>query len=163
MVVPRHEVAMSAMRAPSRPTLDVRARTARRVGHAFAIPLHAGLLWVVHQLGAWGWPRFLTEDVTEVLGLVTVTLVASMLAEAVYVVRDRGRIRAFGEVVTATLGVLVGIQLWVVFPFDFTSYAIDWTGLLRVALLAGIVGSAVGLLVHAPRIVTGRDGPRDRS
>ena len=64
---------------------------------------------------------------------------------------------------TATLGVLVGIQLWVVFPFDFTSYAIDWTGLLRVALLAGIVGSAVGLLVHAPRIVTGRDGPRDRS
>jgi hypothetical protein len=39
------------------------------------------------------------------------------------------------------------VQVWRVFPYHFSTYALDWALLVRWALLVVIVGSVIGLIV----------------
>lgn len=151
---------MSATLTPTpRPTVTRPGAAGRRVGYVVAIVVNAVLLWIAHQLLDWGWPRFLTDAFDDLLGLVTVSFVANMLVYAVYLVRDHGRVRALGEMVTAAFALVVSLRTWDVFPFDFSGYATNWSWVPRTFLVIAIVGSAIGLLVHGVRLVNGRDGP----
>jgi hypothetical protein len=147
--------ALSTTRRPSAP--------ARRFGYLVAIAVNAVMLWAANQLLAWGWPGFLTEDFAQVLPLINASLIASMVVNAGFLVRDRGRVRALGDLINAVFGVAVSVRLWSVFPFDFVGYDTDWTGVVRVALVLGIVGTSIAVLVHLVKLVTGRldlDGAR---
>lgn len=133
----------------------------RRFGYAAAIVVNAVLLWVVHQLLGWAWPGFLAADFEQVLPMLTASLVASMAANAVFLLRDRGRVRALGDLVTSAFAVAVGWRTWTVFPFDFTGYARDWTGLTEVLVVVVTVATAIAVVVNLVQLVTGRAGPED--
>ncbi|MFA9430548.1 hypothetical protein [Egicoccus sp. AB-alg2] len=126
---------------------------ANRAGYVVAIAVNGLLLWVAGRLLDWGWPGFLTEDFTEVLPLLTVSLVAGMLANAAFLVRDRGAFRALADLVTTTVGLAVAVRLWDVFPFDFAGYPQDWSWLVRVGLAVGIVGGTIAIVVNLVRLV----------
>jgi hypothetical protein len=133
-----------------------RAPTAgARVGYALAIAVNAVLLWVVHQLLAWGWPSFLTDDFERLLPIVSASFVASMVVNAGFMIRDRDRAKAAGDLVTATFGLVVSLRTWDVFPFDFTAYTTDWSTAIRVLLVIGIVGSAIGIVMNLVKLVRG--------
>lgn len=51
------------------------------------------------------------------------------------------------------------MQLWQVFPFDFAGYATDWSWLLRVAVIVGVVGTGIGVVVHLVKLVRPARGP----
>jgi hypothetical protein len=135
---------------------------ARRFGYLAAIAVDVVVLWVVHQLLGWGWPAFLTEDFEEVLPLISASLIASMVVNAGFLVRDRGRFRALGDLINAAFGMAVSLRMWAVFPFDFSGYDTDWGWALRVALGVGIVATSIGALVNLVKLITG-DLEFDRS
>ena len=146
--------------APASPPATNLGPAARRFGHGLAIVLNAAALWLVHQLVGWGWPGFLTDAFAEVLPVLSASLVAQIVANVVFLARDRGRVRALGDLVTSAFGIAVSLQLLRVFPFTFAGYDHDWAWLVRVVLLVGVIGSAIGAVVAFVRLLGG-PGRRD--
>lgn len=68
--------------------------------------------------------------------------------------------RALGDVVTTSVGVVAMVRIWQVFPFDVDSDTSGWGLLLRVLLAVGIIGSVIGIVTALVRLARG--GPRGR-
>lgn len=141
--------------------------TARRVGYALAVLINGLLLSGVNVWPGWRVLPFLTEDTRQVLGLVNLSLIAGMIANAVYVITDRTWLKALGDLVTLGIGMAVLVGFWEVFPFDFTGSSLGWATVARVVLIVTVVGTAVGLAVQFVVLIasllhgTGRStGPR---
>lgn len=129
--------------------------TSRRVGYVLAVGINGMLLWAVHQVGAWGWPAFLTDDFDQVLGILSLSLVVSMAANVLYLVVDRGRTRALADLLTTSVALAASVRVWDVFPLDFAGYAVDWAWLARTLLVVAIVGSFVAIVVDLVKLFAG--------
>ena len=128
---------------------------AKRVGYLAAAACSAVLLWVSHQLLDWGWPAFLTDDFRQVLGLVTASLVVSIVVNLALALYDGGRFRALTELVTSAFGLLVLLRVLEVFPFDFGSYATDWSGHAHGLLILLIAVTGLAMVVNLVTLVAG--------
>ena len=120
----------------------------RRGGYVIAIAMNAVGLWVTRRLLEWGWPRFLTDDFDELLPILTVSFVAGMVVNALFVVADPPRFKALCNVVTSVISLVVAVRTWQVFPFDFSSYAFDWTWVARVLIVIAAVGSGIAVVAN---------------
>lgn len=129
----------------------------KRFGYLIAAAANAVLLWVAHQLLDWGWPGFLTTDFELVLGVVTASLVTSIVVNLALVIDQRARLRALADLVTAAFAMAVGLRMWEVFPFDFSGYENDWSGLAHVALIAGIAATGIAMVANLVKLVAGPD------
>ena len=145
---------MASTYLPATPALRP-PTAAERFGYLVAIGVNAVMLWMAHQLLGWQWPSFLTVEFERVLGLLTASFVVSMVVNAAFLAHNRGRFRALCDLITAAFGLAVGARMWVVFPFDFTGYARDWSWLARLALIVGIVGTAIAVVVNLVKLVRG--------
>lgn len=143
---------MSALTAPS-PTTRTPAGL-RRAGYLITIVVNAVMLWVAHQLLPWGWPDFLTADFEQVLPVVTASIVATIVVNAVLLADDRRGLAAFGDVITSAFALAVLFRLWSVFPFDFTAYHRDWSDVARLVIGLGIFGTSVGAIVGLVKLLT---------
>jgi hypothetical protein len=147
---------MATIEAP--PTTR-RPSAARRFGYLVAIAVNAVLLWAANQLLDWGWPGFLTEEFTEVLPLISASLIAGMVVNAGLILRDTRRAKALGDLITAAFGLAISMRLWTVFPFDFSGYGTDWGGAFRVALGVGIAVMAIAVLANLATLINGAAEP----
>jgi hypothetical protein len=129
------------------------AAPGRRVGYVASIVINLVLLWVVHHLLEWGWPRFLTDDFEDVLPILTLSIVASIAANVLFVVVDADWFQHLCNLVTAAIAVAVGIVTYQVFPFDFADYATDWAWLARLLIVLGTAGTAIAVVVNAVSLV----------
>jgi hypothetical protein len=127
-------------------------RAARRFGYAVAIGVNAILLYVVNQLLEWEWPSFLTEEFDRVVGIMSFSIIVSIVANVLYLMFDPRWFKSLGQIVENVVGFAVGIRVWQVFPFDFSSWSMDWSWLIRVALIVGLVGLAIGTIVEVAKL-----------
>ena len=68
------------------------------------------------------------------------------------------RLYAFMELLFTAAGLLSVIVFFIVFPLDFSVIVGPWLNtLLRVVLIVGIGGGAIGLIVWLVRFIVGRD------
>lgn len=127
--------------------------TTRRIGYVVELAVNAGLLWVTHHLLAWDVLPFLTSDWNLVVPIITVSLAASMIASACYLVYDATWFKSLTEIAVLGAAIAASVRLLEVFPFDFTVTSIDWTGFGRTILVLAIVGSAIGMLAAGGRFM----------
>lgn len=121
------------------------------------------LLWVVHQLLDWDWPGFLTQDFEELLPLITFSLVVSIVGYLLLLAWATSRwLKRLIDVISAAIGAVVLAQMLQVYPFDFTGYDRNWSWLVRLALIVGLVGSIIGLVVGSIRLLTSSTEARAR-
>ncbi len=146
---------------PPRTTPGPRTTAGARAGHVVAALVNLVLLWVSHQLLDWGWPTFLTEDFERVLGIVTASFVASIVAELLQVASPTWALHRLADIVSGAFTVVVGLRMWAVFPFDFSGYATDWSTLVRVLIAVGVVGAGIAVVVNLVRLLLG-PGVADR-
>jgi hypothetical protein len=145
-------------------TTDTRAprsRTSagyRRIGYVVAILVNGAVLYAANRWPGWDAVPFLSDRTPEVLGIVNVSLVVGIILNAVYIAADPPRVRALGDIVTMTVGIAVLARIWQVFPFDFGDPSSPWETVVRVLVVLGIVGSAIGIVVALVNLVRG--GPR---
>jgi hypothetical protein len=130
---------------------------ARRVGYVIAIVVNAVLLYLVNGRPGWQAVPFLTADMTRVLPLLNLSLIAGLAANVVFVVYDAPWCKSLGDLVTAGIGLAVAVRVWQVFPFAFAG-SFDWSLPLRVLLVVAMVGTGVAMLVHAVSLVRGIAG-----
>lgn len=123
---------------------------ARRVGYVFAALVNAAVLWLLHEWPEWPDLSFLTREFADVLWLVDLALWLGVATNLLYVVRDPRWLTALGGVVTTFAGLVVAVRLWQAFPFDVGD---TWTVLVRIAIVAAIAGSVIGIVVDAGVVV----------
>jgi hypothetical protein len=131
----------------------------RRVGYIFSIAINAVILYGANRWPGWDVVPFLTSRVPEVLGIINASLIAGIVANLVYVLWDPPRLRALGDLVTLSIGIVAMTQTWQVFPFDFSAYSFNWELVTRILIVVGIAGSAIAIIVALVTLVRGR--PRE--
>lgn len=129
--------------------------SARRVGYLIGALVGVVLVYLIDVRPGWQTLPFLTADTAQVLWLVNASLIAGVLANLVYLVRDTRRVTGFCGVVTTAFGLAATGRIWQVFPFDFAGYAVNWELLVRVLLVLGIVGSGIAILVNLVKFLRG--------
>lgn len=137
-------------------TSPPRQLAARRTGYVFGAGVNAVLLVLINGWPGWTAVPFLTGETAQVLVLVNLTLAAGLLTNAVYLFHDPPRLVAFGGLLTTVLGFAGLLRIWQVFPFDFGDAAMDWALFLRIVLVAGIVGTCIGIGAQLAVLITGR-------
>jgi hypothetical protein len=126
---------------------------ARRVGYVVAVAVNLLLLFLINQSPGWQAVPFLTSDMQLALDLVNASLLAGVIANAVYVLADPRWLRAVGDVVTTSIGVAAMVRLWNVWPFDFGTTSVDWDLVTRIVLGLGIAGGFIGIVVSVVTLV----------
>lgn len=126
---------------------------ARRFGYLVAIAVNAAMLFVVNNLLEWGWFSWITNQWEDVLPLISLSLVAAMAVNVVYLMFDRDWFKALTQVMLAAINLVVTVRIWQVFPFDFSAYAFDWTAVTRAILVVAVIGVGIGLVVETAKFV----------
>ncbi|HEX7100020.1 MAG TPA: hypothetical protein VF377_12345 [Acidimicrobiia bacterium] len=130
-----------------------------RLGYAVSVAINVALLYAATNVLEWNVLPFLTRTWTEVLPWVAATLIASIVANVVYLFDDTRPIRAAGDLVTNLVSVAATFRLFAVFPFDFSRYAFDWAVVARVLLVLGMAGATIAAIVALVRLLVGGRGP----
>jgi hypothetical protein len=126
---------------------------ARRFGYAVAAVVDVLLLYLVNVWPGWQILPFLTGGMVEVLPWINASLAAGIVVSLIDVIFDRRWLRALGDLITTSIGLVALVQLWRVFPFDFGDTTVPWEWLARAVLIIGMIGSAIGIVVQAVILV----------
>ena len=129
-------------------------RTARRAGYIIAIIVNVVLIYVFNNLVRWGVP-FIKSRLNEILWAFYLSLVATIIANALYLIYDAGWFRHLTQMGLAVLAFNSVYQLYTVFPFDF-KFAI-WEQGLRLALILAMVGTVIAFVVELGKLIARKD------
>jgi hypothetical protein len=123
-------------------------RTTRRIGYGVAVAVNGAMLAVVNNLLAWDWLPWLTDDFERVLIIINVSLVASMIANVLYIADDRPGFKGPMEFGLLIISLIATVRLLQVFPFDFSPYDVAWDTLARWGLAAVIAAISIAMIVQ---------------
>ena len=128
--------------------------SSRRAGYVVAVVVNAAMVFVVLNLLDWGVPPFLTEEFTLVVPLIVLSLVASMAANGAYLFFDPPWFRSLCQVGISVISLVVAIRMFQVFPFDFTGYDDQWSGVTRIVLVVAMAGSAIAVIAESVKLLS---------
>ena len=134
-------------------------KAARKFGYVLSIVINTAMLVIVQNLLEWGWPAFLTAEFAEVVPWISLSLVASIVADIIYQIDDSQIVKSVGQIAVNLISVWVTYTVLTVFPFDFSGYQFDYEIVTRVVLILAIVGAGIGALVEAIKLVSTISGP----
>jgi hypothetical protein len=140
---------------PTQPAVTISKRAGRRFGYVVAIVVNLIFLAIINVWPGWEALTFVTADAIEVVPLVNASIAVTLLANLVYIVDDRPRLRAGGEMVTGVFGILAISALLTVFPFDFAAYAFPWDILVRFVLWIAVIGTGISVIVNLFKMFAG--------
>lgn len=143
------------MSAPeAQPAADgARRRGGTRLGYVVAVLVNLALWYLVNVRPGWQEIPFLTEDFTQVLDVLNLSLLAGAVANAAYLGYDAAWFRSLTQIGLLGISLVVLYRMLVVFPFDLQGEGTDWAWAARVLLVLGLVGTGIGLLAEAGRLV----------
>ncbi|MCU7724890.1 hypothetical protein ODJ79_14280 [Actinoplanes sp. KI2] len=128
-------------------TTKSRAPGTRRAGYVIALLVNTLLIYLINVWPGWAVLPFLTSDMTQVLPVVNLSLMAGIAVNLVYLAYDAPWVVAAGGLVTTGVGLAAIVRLWRVFPFDLATGS-AWTTVIRVLLLVAMAGSVIGIVVQ---------------
>ena len=135
-------------------------RQTSAAGYLVGATVNAVLLAAIHVWPGWQVVPFLTAETPAVLGAVDAMLVAGIAVNLLHVVWHPGWLTPVGVLVTTGFGLVATVRVLQVFPFSFGP-GIDWAAVVRVLLVLGVIGSAVGLVIALVQLVRLQSITRD--
>jgi hypothetical protein len=124
-----------------------------RIGYVVGASINVVTLYLVNAEPGWRALPWLTDDLTRVIGLVNLALIAGAVTNLVYLLHDPPWLTALGGIATTGIGLAALVRLLDVFPFAFGDASVDWATVARVVLVVGIAGSVIGLIVQVVTLV----------
>ena len=142
-------------------------RGGRITGYSFAIMwsviffvffnFYQSYIAYYHYDGIWHRYPLLTESFSQWLPIVSVALVASMIGSILLIIYDGYFFRQIIHIVLNLFGLSAIISLLTVFPFDFTVFPRDLTGILNpiviTVLILIIIGIGIGTMVRLIKLI----------
>jgi hypothetical protein len=125
--------------------------TASAVGNAILLVLFNTFpLWRQYTQGV------LLDDFARVLWAVNLSLLVQIAGNLSMIFYRPPRFAAMAQILGTAAGLMSIIVFFVVFPLDFSVVGAAWANtLLKVALMAGMAGAAIGLIVQAIQLAAG--------
>ncbi len=127
-------------------------RKVSRSRFVLAAGIDLALLFLIFVWPGWELLSFFNDRTSDVLGLVALWLVVDLVANLTAAASDTDWLRSAAEFAAAMLTVITLGWILAIFPFDFTGLAVDWTTAIRVLLIVGMVGAAIGAVAHGIRL-----------
>jgi hypothetical protein len=121
-------------------------RGTRCLGYGISIGVQAALLIVVNNLVEWDILPFITEEFNDLVPYINVSLVASIVVNAVYFAFDPRWFKSLGQAILNAISLVVIVQTYRIFPFDFSGSSFNWTAVTRVCLVALMVLVGIGII-----------------
>ena len=128
----------SERRRPSRGT--------RWFGYGVSIVVELALLILVNNLVEWDIAPFITEEFNDLVPYINVSLIVSMLVNAVYFAFDPRWFRSFTQAILNVISLVVVFQTYRIFPFDFSGSDFNWTAVTRTGLVVLMVLITIGTI-----------------
>ena len=94
------------------------AKAARRVGYLISIAINVAMLVIVQNLLEWGWLPFLTDEFADVVPWISLSLVASIVANIIYQIDDSLIVKSVGQIADNMISVWATYTVLTIFPFD---------------------------------------------
>ena len=149
-----------------------RTRGGRITGYSFAIMwsviffvffnFYQSYIAYYHYDGIWHRYPLLTESFSQWLPIVSVALVASMIGSILLIIYDGYFFRQIIRIVLNLFGLTAIISLLTVFPFDFTVFPRDLTGILNpiviTVLILIIIGIGIETMVRLIKLIVNAAG-----
>ena len=126
----------------------------RRFGYAVAIVVNAIGLYIVQNLLEWD-ISFVTSDFAQVDGLISLSLIATIGANVLFLFFDPRWFKGAVEAWSQAISLLATLRLLQVFPFDFDEWAGPWEQVARAVLIIAAIGTAIGILTSIRNLVRG--------
>lgn len=129
----------------------------KRSEYIVAIIVNIVLLYIFNNALNWNLP-FITERFTLVLPIFNLSFTASIAANLIFLFYDEYRFLESIRMILNVIGIAVLYILYMVFPFDFTTWpSSDFLELVvRFALVIGIIVSVGAVVIQFFRIISGR-------
>ena len=125
----------------------------RMADYIFSVIFNIAFLVVVNKVPDWNIP-FVTDSFPDVLWALNTSLAVSLAGNLILIVLHPRFLHHLFNAVFAVFGILATSVLLSVFPFDFSQVVDEWLNILvRIALIVGIVGSAIGVVVNIVKAI----------
>lgn len=150
-------------------TAPTRRSASDIAGYVVAIVVNAAVWYVINVWPGWQAAGFLTEETAQVIGLVNLSVIAAIVANVVYLATSPRWVPPLGDLITTGIAVAAMVRIVQVFPFTFDHWSFDAAPLVRFALIVGIVGASIAMIVQfvtlmrAVIVDDGRPAPRGGS
>jgi len=125
----------------------------RRIGYGIAIAVQIALLILVNNLVEWNIAPSITDEFNDLVPYINVSLVASMVANAVYFAFDPRWFKSFTQAILNVISLVVIVQIYRIFPFDFSGSDFNWTALVRTGLIVLMILVAIGIIGEVVKMV----------
>ena len=86
--------------------------------------------------------------------IVTVSLGATILANVMFLFDDAAWFKSLAKAIAAAIAFVVTLPTLQVFPFNFSTYDHDWSGLVRLLIVVAMIGCAIGCVAEMIRLLT---------
>jgi hypothetical protein len=121
------------------------------VGNLIALVLVNSVLW---------WRQYtagvILDTWVDVLWAVNLSLIVQIAGNIVLSFYRPARFYSVVQAIHAAAGLVSIIVFYVVFPLDFSHAGVGWVNtLVKAFLIAGMVGTSIGLIVHFVRAASG--------
>jgi len=143
----------------AQPTHTWSSSGTRRFGYVVAIAVNAAMLYVAHNVLAWDVLPWLTAEWEEVLPIVSFSLMVSILVNLIYVAYDAPWFKSLTQAFMAGIALAATIQIFRVFPFDFSAYEFNWAFVARAVLVLALVGITLGMITEVVRFIRALSHP----
>lgn len=138
---------------PAEPSHRGSRRRSRRGGYAATIVVDLLLLVVVTSWPGWQQFGFLTPAAADVIPIFVTALWVGVGVNLLLLLADPRWLRGLTDMVTSAVGILVLARTWQVFPFTFADTV--WGLLVRLVIVLGLVGCAIGIVAGFVRFLRG--------
>ena len=120
----------------------------RMTDYIFAVIFNIAFLVVVNKVPDWN-ILFITDSFPAILWAVNTSLAVSIAGNLILIFFHPRFLHHLLNAVFAVFGILATSVVLSVFPFEFADLVGEWLNIVvRIALIVGIVGSAIGVVVH---------------
>jgi hypothetical protein len=134
------------------------SRSGRITGYSFAIMWNVVffvlfnfyseyIAYYQYDVGIWSRYPILTEAFTQWLPIVSTALVAAIIGNILMIIYDGYYFRLIVRIVLNLFSLTAVISLLTIFPFDFTVFPGDLTGILNPIIILVLVLAIIGLVV----------------
>jgi hypothetical protein len=126
----------------------------RRAGYVVAIIINAIGLYFVQNLLEWD-VSFVTSEFAEVDGVISLSLIATIVVNAFFLFYDARWFKGLGEGLSQTISLIATIRLLQVFPFDFDEWDGPWDQVARAVLILAVIGTIISILASLRNVILG--------
>ncbi|GEM_PF-1698306 len=125
----------------------------RMTDYIFAVIFNIAFLVVVNKIPDWN-IVFITDSFPDVLWAVNTSVAVSIAGNLILIFFHPRFLHHLLNAVFAVFGILACSVILSVFPFDFSQLVGEWLNILiRIALIVGIVGSAIATVVNIVKAI----------